>query len=240
LFRNKWRLIVPVIIITGLLLFYFRFLILQYFFQNIERVHIQWIGITRQKIVALTFDDGPDPRYTPRILAILNRYKIPAAFFVKGENAQKYPELLMREYRSGYEIGNHSFSHPHLAGLNALKIQAELQKTDKAIQAITGMIPRFFRPPYQELSGGIISVSRRSKKIIVLSTITLEHGSLKTPQALATRVANQAFPGAIILMHDGRLNRSRTVKALPYLINDLKKKGFRFVPVRQLLSANNL
>lgn len=227
------------VILVGLILFNNRYLLLQYALKKLDRIDIAWMGLTRQKVVALTFDDGPDSRYTPRILAILKKYHTPATFFVTGANALKYPKLVLDEYRSGFMIGNHSFSHPHLAMLTTTKVITELMTTDRAIQEATGMNPSLFRPPYEELSGDIIPVSRRLHKKIVLSTITLEHKSAKNPRAMAERVVKLVFPGAIILMHDGRLNRDRTVKALPYLIKALSVKGYRIVPVQRLLSTNS-
>jgi len=235
---KKWWLILTIGLGIGLILFNNRYFLLQYTFKKLDRIDIEWMEFPRQKMVALTFDDGPDPRYTPRILTILKKYKAPAVFFVTGMNALKYPNLVLDEYRSGFVIGNHSFSHPHLAILATTKVITELKATDRAIQAVTGMNPSLFRPPYEELSDSIITVSRRLHKKIILSTITLEHKSAKNPLAMAERAAKLACPGAIILMHDGRLNRDQTVRALPYLIKALTVKGYRLVPLQRLLSTN--
>jgi peptidoglycan-N-acetylglucosamine deacetylase len=239
LFLKKRFIMFPAIVVIGLLVFYNRYLLLQYTISTIHKINVKWMGPSNQKLVALTFDDGPDPRYTPRILSILKKYHTPATFFVEGANVLKYPELVLTEYRAGYEIGNHSFSHAHLAGLTAYEVNNELELTDRAIQATTGRKPVIFRPPYEELSEPILIASRRRHKNIVLSTITLERDSIKSPRAMANRVARRIFPGAIILMHDGRLNRNQTVKALPYLIKTLTAKGYRAVSLQQLLSKSS-
>lgn len=234
--RIKWFFVSLVILF---ILTYFaytnRYLLLHYAIKNIYQVNLHWSGNTYQKIVALTFDDGPDPSYTPKILTILNQYKVPATFFVQGVNVLHYPLLLKKEVQSGFEIGNHSFSHPHLANQKTKEITRELELTDHAIETVIGTKPRWFRPPYEEITPSILRASRLVNKSIILSNITLEHSATMSPRTLAKRVANLVFPGAIILMHDGRLNRHSTVKALPYLLNNLSAKGYRIVPLHDLL-----
>jgi peptidoglycan-N-acetylglucosamine deacetylase len=199
---------------------------------------IDWMGFTNEKIVALTFDDGPDPRFTPKVLEILKKYHIPATFFVEGINVSEYPELVLEEYKSGHTIGNHTFTHPHLSILTVTGVKDEITFTDDEIQKITGEIPALFRPPYEELTDNIIKASRELHRTIIMSTITLEHTSDPTAKTEADRVSNLIFPGAIILAHDGRLNRSKSVSALHFLIQALTAKGYRFVSMSELLKKN--
>lgn len=202
---------------------------------GVYQVDVEWMGHTDQKVVAFTFDDGPDPAFTPEILAVLDRYKTPATFFVCGGAARKYPEILINEVHAGHEIGNHTYSHPHLLKETPEVIRKELESADQVIQKITGEKPIYVRSPYEELSESILTENRNLKKMTILSTITLERQTLKTPQAQAERVVSLVFPGAIILMHDGRLNRHQTVLALPYLIEQLHAKGYQIVPLRKIL-----
>ena len=230
--------------IAILLLIIPRQLINQYLFVRsavaiVNRVDIEWMGYTSQKIVALTFDDGPDPRYTPHILKILARYKVPATFFLIGSSVQLHPELVRAEIAAGHQIGNHTWSHPHLRRLSLRQIRQQLSATDRAIGKVAGVEPLFFRPPYEDLSEKILAASRASHKKIIMSTITVEHHALPTPQQKAQRVIRMVFPGAIILAHDGRVNRTDTVAALPYIIKGLKAKGYRFVSLTEILKQNH-
>lgn len=217
------------------ILFINRYLLFEKTIDFFNKVNVVWMGNTTQKVVALTFDDGPDPLYTAQILTILQKERIPATFFLVGRNVQKYPLLVKKEILNGHIIGGHTFSHPHLSTLSVDQIRTQLDKTDEVIQKISGKKPLYFRSPYEELNENILTVSHFEHKQIVLSTITLEHALSKTPKAKAERVIRMVFPGAIILAHDGRLNRHSTVQALPYLIKGLQKKGYRFVSLSELL-----
>jgi peptidoglycan/xylan/chitin deacetylase (PgdA/CDA1 family) len=196
---------------------------------------VEWMGNTREKVVALTFDDGPDRVYTRQILAVLKRYRVSATFFVTGMNARKYPDLIRAEFSAGHLVGNHTHTHPHLQQLSEADILNELQMTDQTIASASGEKTFLFRPPYEELNENILNVSRKLHKKVVMSTVTLEHHRLKTPKEEAERVVERVYPGAIILAHDGRLNRIRTVEALPYLIKGLTAKGYRIIPLNKLL-----
>jgi len=203
-------------------------------FFYLRHVDIHWAGYTREKLVALTFDDGPDPRFTPEILEILKENHIPATFFVLGKNVRKYPEIVKEELRLGHEIGNHTYDHQHLNKLTTNEINQELVKTDRVMKRVTGRISHIFRPPYEELDEPILVSTREQEKEMILSTITLEHSSYSC-EAEVSRVMQKVFPGAIILAHDGRLNRSETVEALPLLIQALEVKGYKIVSLKQLL-----
>jgi peptidoglycan/xylan/chitin deacetylase (PgdA/CDA1 family) len=217
------------------ILFINRYLLFEKTINFFNKVNVVWMGNTTEKVVALTFDDGPDPLYTTQILTILQKEQIPATFFLVGRNVQKYPLLVRKEIINGHTIGGHTFSHPRLSTLSVDQIRTQLDKTDGIIQKISGKKPLYFRSPYEELNENILRVSYFEHKQIILSTITLEHALSKTPKAKAERVIRMVFPGAIILAHDGRLNRHSTVQALPYLIEGLQKKGYRFVSLPELL-----
>jgi peptidoglycan-N-acetylglucosamine deacetylase len=223
------------LVLLALLLFMYRYQFFQKTIGFIDKVDIAWMGYTNQKVVALTFDDGPDPVYTPQVLQVLQKYHVPATFFAVGASVYQYPEIVKAEIKAGHSIANHTYSHPRLSTLAAGEIRAEIIEADAEIQKASGKTPEFFRPPYEELTEDILTVSREQHKQIIFSTITLEHESAKTPKAKAERVLRMIFPGAIILAHDGRLNRSKTVAALSYLINGLTAKGYRIISLKALL-----
>lgn len=233
-----WLIFLMIIVILLFLFLINRFLVMQKTIAFVDRVDIVWMGYTKQKVVALTFDDGPDPTYTPQVLKILKEYNISATFFIEGSNVYKYPNIVRAEIKAGHTIGNHTYSHPRLSKLSLKDITAEILESDAEIKQIIGKKPSYFRPPYEELTENILTASRNLRKQIILSTLTLENVSTKTPQGKAERILQLVFPGAIILAHDGRLNRSQTVAALPYLIKGLTAKGYRIVPLKTLLLKN--
>lgn len=228
-------LLIGILFLLALLLLMNRYQFFQKTISLIDKVDIAWMGYTNQKVVALTFDDGPDPAFTPQVLKVLQKYHVPATFFTLGASVDQYPEIVKAENKAGHLIGNHTYSHSRLSTLSTGEIRAEIIEADAEIKKAIGKTPEFFRPPYEELTENILTVSRDQHKQIILSTITLEHESAKTPKAKAERVLQLVFPGAIILAHDGRLNRSETVAALPILIKGLTTKGYRIVSLKALL-----
>ncbi|MBB6052869.1 glycosyltransferase [Armatimonas rosea] len=200
------------------------------------------------KTIALTFDDGPDPRWTPEVLDALKTAGVPATFFITGVNAQLYPELVRRAWDEGHDIGNHSFYHPNLALVGETRTRLELDATQRAIQAITGRSTTLFRPPY-----GVDSQPSTSEEVMPIAAaerlgyVTVaegidprdwEKGSRKrTAAQLVESIERDAEAGAgsIVLLHDSGGDRSATVAALPELVRRLKAKGYRFVTVSQLL-----
>jgi peptidoglycan/xylan/chitin deacetylase (PgdA/CDA1 family) len=191
---------------------------------------------TRQKVVALTFDDGPDPRFTPQVLRILKENKITATFFVIGEEAQLHPDLVKQEAAEGHEIENHTFTHPDLRQRTDLTTSEEILWCQSTIADLTGRSPIYFRPPRKLYNDETIQMTELYGYRLVLWTVCMENRSAPTPQAMSSRVLRYCRPGSIILAHDGRLDRTPTVKALPLLIKELKKKGYRFVTLHELLT----
>lgn len=187
------------------------------------------------KLVALTIDDGPDPRYTQQILSILQQYNIRATFFVVGQNIKQYPDLLIEEIRAGNEIENHTYTHPNLRLESMKQTNDEIMRTQELIENYTHKRPQYFRPPRGLLGRNTLELSESDGYKVVLWTICMEHSVSKTPQAMAARVIKAASPGIIILAHDGRLDRSRTIAALPMVIEGYKKKGYRFVTLDEIL-----
>jgi peptidoglycan/xylan/chitin deacetylase (PgdA/CDA1 family) len=179
--------------------------------------------------IALTFDDGPNPAYTPQILDILDRYGIHATFFVVGQQVAKYPDLLREIVRRGHTIANHSWNHPKFPKLTAAALDLQLSKTDQVITETTGLRPTCVRPPYGA-TNRVINRKISSSSHVPL-TWTVDPNDWKRPGAgtIASRVISLARPGGVVLMHDGGGDRSQTVAALPLIIQALADRGFEFV-----------
>ncbi|MGE5417305.1 MAG: polysaccharide deacetylase family protein [Acidobacteriota bacterium] len=191
---------------------------------------------TNKKVIALTFDDGPDPRFTPRILAILKDKDVRATFFVVGEEAYLHPEIIEQEAAQMHEIENHTYTHPNLLAKTDLTTNEEIIWCHEVIEGLTDRPPVYFRPPRKLFNHNIIALSEIYGYKTILWTVCLENSLARTPQAMVDRVVSKCVPGAIILAHDGHLDRSMTIKALPLLIAELKKQGYEFVTLQELLN----
>ncbi|GAB6158849.1 hypothetical protein JCM39194_20490 [Desulfotomaculum varum] len=190
---------------------------------------------TGDKIVALTFDDGPDPRYTVPMLDTLKRYHTPATFFMVGNNVKAHPDIAKRIVAEGHEVGNHTMTHPNLTDLSPDEAYIELATAQQTIIGVTGIAPVFFRSPKGLTTGYVEQAAASLGMQEILWSVTIENRSATTPQEMAQRVLNKVKPGYIILLHDGRLDRSKTVEALPLLLKGLQEKGYRVVTLSQLL-----
>ncbi|WP_459500664.1 glycosyltransferase [Bacillus sp. C1] len=206
---------------------------------------VQRYGKPKGKQVVLTFDDGPDPKYTPEILDILKEQKIKAAFFILGENAQLNPSIVKRIYDEGHEIGNHTFKHPNVADTSLLRTKVELNTTQRLIQEITGHSTVLFRPPYEadvelESSNEILPILRAQKMnyTMVAEKVDPEDWATPSTNELVKRAVTPIYKGEgnIILLHDAGGNRAHTVEALPIIIKDLKKHGYSFVTISDLMN----
>ena len=193
------------------------------------------------KVVALTFDDGPHPVFTPQILDILKRYGVRATFFLIGARTERYPDLARRIVAERHEIGNHTYSHPaDLPRKDWGAICGEIVKGADAIERVTGVRPKLFRPPRGYLNYRIHTAAQLCGFTVVLWTVSTDHHDAPTPEAMARRVFKLVHSGAIILMHDGRIQtRWKDVKALPLILDGLRKRGYSFVTVSELLSLSH-
>ncbi len=205
------------------------------------------------KKLALSFDDGPDPKWTPKILDILKQYNVKGAFMVIGEEAQENTGLLKRYAREGHEIGNHTFTHPDISEISQRQLDLELNLTERLFAAELGVQPLYFRPPYSidqepDTNDQAAPADKIEQMgyIIVGNKIDTEDWNehpRKTPQeivnnvfaALAAMKDRPDFRGSVILLHDGGGDRSITVAALPLLITTLRAKGYELVPVSELM-----
>jgi cellulose synthase/poly-beta-1,6-N-acetylglucosamine synthase-like glycosyltransferase/peptidoglycan/xylan/chitin deacetylase (PgdA/CDA1 family) len=191
--------------------------------------------------VALTFDDGPDPRWTPEIAAVLRREHVPATFFVIGSEAARHPDLVRMLVRDGNEIGNHTFTHTALSNGPAWQRRLQLDLTEAAIAGITGRYTRLIRPPYSATPDAVTRGDERDlaklagrRYLIVLADYDSEDWARPGVAKIVRGASPPGRTGGIVMFHDGGGNRSETVAALEQLIPRLRARGFLFVTVSQL------
>lgn len=189
---------------------------------------------TTEKVVALTFDDGPLTAYTPQILDILKKEKAPAAFFCIGSRIAGHEAVLKRIDEEGHVIGNHSFSHHFWFDLfPAAKMLAELQQVDAAIEQVTGRRPRLFRPPYGVTNPNVRRAVQRGKYTAVGWNIRSLDTVAKQADDLMARITTSLKPGAVILLHD---SMAITAEILPALIVRIREEGYTIKRIDQLLN----
>ncbi|MBO8126304.1 MAG: polysaccharide deacetylase family protein [Firmicutes bacterium] len=200
-------------------------------------------GSEEEKKVALTFDDGPNPTYTPAILEILRRYGVPATFFLLGSQVDAYPELPERMVSEGHEVGIHSYDHLNLTSLSTPALSSQIFQTIVAILNAGGKYPRFLRPPRGLYNAQLRRLAELLGLRIVLWSLSSEDWMPgKSPEAVVNRILNRVQPGDILLFHDGgglingaKNNRKHTVQALPQIIEGLEAAGYEIVPLTELL-----
>jgi peptidoglycan-N-acetylglucosamine deacetylase len=208
--------------------------------------HIEQIGAAKKKL-AISFDDGPDPRFTPKILDILKEKHVPASFFVIGVEASQYPEILRREYAEGHEIGNHTYTHPNWEDVSDTQIKWELNLTERLIESTLGVKTMFFRPPYgidhqPEEASEVRHLPAAQEMGYMIIGQKIDPRDWQQPfgrqipaQEIIDGVLKQANTGNIILFHDGGGDRTQTLIALPKIIDQLRAQGYQFVSVTDLI-----
>lgn len=195
----------------------------------VEKVRVN----SKEKIIALTFDDGPWPKTTNEVLYILKKHNITATFFVLGRNVKNYSGRLKQIVEHGHAIGNHSWSHPY-SYQNPSAAALEIERTQDLLYETSGVKTSLFRPPGGFLNNGLAAYARKTNHALVLwSSDSKDYYA--SEQKLLNNVLKQAQSGGIILLHDGGGDRSKTVRALPHLITELKQRGYKFVTVPELL-----
>ena len=211
------------------------------------------------KRIALTFDDGPDPKYTPRILKVLKRYHVPATFFVIGEAAESHSDIVRDCWLQGCDIGNHTFYHPHILEISPIRIELELNATQRVIESIIGRSTRLFRPPFGDSADSNVGSAEDATMLVktenlgyvtvgmnidpkdyerpgvgkIARGVTDQLGITSKAPASANLISHN-----IILLHDGGGNRDQTIAALPHIIRELKADGYQFVTVSNLLGKS--
>ncbi|GAC1301900.1 MAG: hypothetical protein NVSMB19_10550 [Vulcanimicrobiaceae bacterium] len=209
-------------------------------------------GAPTQRDVALTFDDGPNPPYTDRILDVLHAERIPATFFVVGRAATAYPATIRRIVRDGHTLGNHTWDHPHLIVQTPAAMRAELERTDAALVKIVGRHTTLMRPPFGARDFAVMNEAQKLGYRVVMWSVPLPRDWEQPGDAtIARRVTEKVAGGSIIVLHDGNrgklcgrdrhvvpheCDRSQDVAATREIVRTLHRRGFRFVTIPQLIA----
>jgi peptidoglycan-N-acetylglucosamine deacetylase len=209
-----------------------------------KRLTLSRYGLPREKVIALTFDDGPSADYTPAILNILKNENVRATFFVTGLMAILHPDVLRRAYAEGHDIGNHTFTHPELSALSKWQLSLELTATQRAIESELGVRTSLFREPYGSdeetiAASEVGSIKNASELGYATVGMRINPKDWLRPgvKSIVDRIVAQAENGNgnVVLLHDAGGDRSETVLALPQIIAELRARGFRFVTIHELL-----
>lgn len=208
-------------------------------------------GPSNERVVALTYDDGPNPPYTGRILDVLESERVHATFFLVGRAAQAYPTIVQREVRDGDAVGNHTWDHRHLIVMPRSQVRASLQRTDAVIFAAARVHTNLMRPPFGARDWIVMQVAHRLGYSVVMWSVPLARDWEYPPaQVIAQRILPHVNDGAIIVLHDGNrgqlcaakhlaprvCDRSSDIEATRLIVDDLKAQGYRFVTIPQLIA----
>jgi peptidoglycan/xylan/chitin deacetylase (PgdA/CDA1 family) len=195
-------------------------------------------GLTSEKNVSITFDDGPDSTITPAILDIFKRNNIKANFFFLGSQVDFFPNVVRKAYDEGHVILNHSLNHPYFTRLDPQEIKSQVMLAEDRIKKITGKKPAIIRPPYGDVNDKVLSAIRETNsRIIIWSIDSMDWVRSIDKQAVVDNVLNNVRPGDIILMHSGPAQNT-ALKALPDIIKGLKENSYGIVGLGELLNVN--
>lgn len=194
----------------------------------------------RVKRIALTFDDVPDPRFTGKVLDVLQQHHVKATFFVVGNRAKKHPELLKRIHEEGHAIGNHSYNHAQLNRLSLSEFIKQIERTNTVIQSITGVKPALIRPPYGDINEEQLKWARKNGfKVVNWNVDSLDWKGLAKDE-VKQNILSAAGPGSIVLQHAGGgtgSDLSGSIEALPEIITELHRQGYSFVTLPDMLGV---
>lgn len=199
---------------------------------------IIWNVNTSDKLIALTFDDGPSPHFTPQVLNILAQNDVKATFFLIGREADKLPDITRKIVENGNEIGNHTYFHPTtLKNININKVKNEITKTEDAIYQITNIRPVLFRPPGGYFNKEIVESAKELNYTTILWSWNQQTNDWKNPgvEKIVETVLKNPRSGDIIIFHDRGGDRTQTIESLQPIIDGLKEKGFKIVTVSELI-----
>ncbi|EEM17380.1 polysaccharide deacetylase family protein [Bacillus pseudomycoides] len=208
-------------------------------FSWVEKYAYAFSGPYNKAEVALTFDDGPDFVFTPQILDKLKNYGVKATFFLLGENAERYPDVVKRIANEGHTVGNHTYNHPNLVKVSDEEYRNQIVRTEEILQKLIGYAPKFIRPPYGEIREKQLEwATEQNFMTVQWSVDTVDWKGVSAEQVTNTVLGN-AFPGSVILQHStpgGHLQGS--VDALDRIITELKAKGSRFVTLPNMFHTS--
>jgi len=188
---------------------------------------------TQEQVVALTFDDGPNPTHTPRVLDVLDQHRVKATFFMMGRNVERYPAVAREVLRRGHEIGNHSYSHPKLVLMSPRRVRDEIERTDMLLRGIGVSSDIHFRPPHGSKFIVLPYVLVQMKKLSVLCDVDPEEWRRHSASVMTESILRQVRPGSIIGLHDPM--GAETLRTLQNIIPALASRGYRFETVSALV-----
>lgn len=188
---------------------------------------------TQERVVALTFDDGPNPTHTPRVLATLDQHRVKATFFMMGRNVERYPEVAREVMRRGHEIGNHSYSHPKLVLMSPRRVREEIERTDTLLRDVGVSGEIHFRPPHASKFIVLPYVLMQMKKLSVLGDVDPEEWKRHPAAVMTESILRQVRPGSIIGLHDPA--GAETLRCLQNILPALESRGYRFETVSTLV-----
>jgi peptidoglycan-N-acetylglucosamine deacetylase len=194
--------------------------------------------LTSEKVIALTFDDGPWPQTTESILATLKEENVKATFFVIGQPLRSFPEIAKHVVADGHEIANHTVHHWYHK-MSPLVAQREIDDTNKIILETLNVKTNYFRPPGGVLTNGLVAYAHRLNDAVLMWSADSGDSQPRRPsvETIVKNVVTQATPGGIVLMHDGGGKHENTAKAVPIIIKKLRAEGYRFVNITELLEV---
>lgn len=201
-----------------------------------------WRGPRTPRRVALTFDDGPDPEFTPRVIDLLDRAGVRGTFFLIGERAARAPRVVGAMAAGGHEIGNHTWSHANLWACGPRRTASEVGRAHDLLARLCGRPPRLFRPPWGAVNLAMFPALRRLGARCVFWSVQPEGLRAVGAAAQAARVVRRAYPGAIVDLHDAEgaaQAPERLLEALPPMIVGLRERGFEFATVGELLTRRS-
>lgn len=190
-----------------------------------------------EKLIALTFDDGPHKYRTDEILDVLKENDVRATFFTVGKMAREYPDIIKRELVAGHEIGNHTYTHAKMQKLTVQKLRYELEETERALFEIAEYRPKLFRPPEGWCSESIAHVAGEMDYNVILWNIDTLDWAHNEPDRICECIYDSVKAGSIILFHDYVSGKSPTAEALKQIIPELKARGYSFVTVSELINS---
>ena len=200
---------------------------------------------TQRKIIALTFDDGPYPPYTQKLLKVLAEKHVKATFFMVGENAAKHPELVREVQSEGHLIALHAGYHKDLLKLDSDEVRANIAYGKSTLTSLTGTEPHYMRPPHGFKDWSVVSAIEGAGLQVTNWSIIPRDWTNPGAQVIADRVLEKVEPGAIVLLHDGdspknQAPRKQTIEAVSLIIDALRAQGYEFVTVEEIAKENNL
>lgn len=207
-----------------------------------KRGEIVWEVPSGQKVMALTFDDGPDAVFTSQIADLLRKYDAKATFFVVGSRVLKNRQIVKQLAEDGHELANHTFTHPNMRSLSPERLQREVEQTQHAIYEATGKKPVLFRPPGGYYDERLVDSLRKAGFLVVLWSWHQDTRDWTDPgtNRIVAKVLKNAHNGDIVLFHDYGGARQQTVHAIEKILPSLQQEGYRFVTVSELLTLSKV